>query len=163
MEQELNPPPLNDCGGTCLPPFFLSLEQRLHSTLLVRAIELLRESPGTILSVGQWAEKLGVSREHLTRSLSPVVNAHALLQAARVAMAVVSLTHQDRLEAGRALDNMGYSSRTHAFAVFKHSTGLTPTQFWHRAHDDDRPVHTRCVMLQCPLLGAVLEHHAGSN
>jgi len=94
------------------------LEGKLDSPLLQRAFDELKADPSAFVSVGEWANKVGVSREHLTRSISPIINPHALLQASRVAIALTRLAQQDKLRAGEALDAMGYSSRAHAFAVF---------------------------------------------
>ena len=149
---------LHVCGDQCLPSFFVSLEGKLDSPLLQRAFEELRSDPSAFVSVGEWANRVGVSREHLTRSISPIINPHALLQSSRVAIALTRLAHQDRLRAGEALDAMGYSSRAHAFAVFKKTTVLTPTQFWGRtrkAGDDSM----ECVVDYCPLVGAVLDRY----
>jgi AraC-like DNA-binding protein len=159
MDRALETSPVNDCAGACLTPFFTQIERRVHSPLLTKALHMLEEDPTGVLSVSQWAQRLGVSREHLTRSLSPVVNPHALLRAARVAIAVSTLVRQDRLAAGRALDSMGYSSRTHAFAVFKMTTGMTPTQFWRIAHDPERDPQQRCFVPQCPLVGALVDRY----
>ena len=149
----------HDCGKTCLPNFFTNLESKLESPLLQRAFESLKDDPSAFVSVGEWANEVGVSREHLTRSISPVINPHALLQSARVAIALSRLAGQDRLRAGEALDAMGYSSRAHAFAVFKKTTGLTPTQFWARLHSGEAKGHANCILDYCPLLGAVLDRY----
>jgi len=147
------------CGDRCLPSFFLTLESKLDSPLLQRAFDELKADPSAFVSVGEWANKVGVSREHLTRSISPIINPHALLQASRVAIALTRLAQQDKLRAGEALDAMGYSSRAHAFAVFKKTTGLTPTQFWSRVQKSRVNVvdHSECVVDYCPLVGAVLD------
>lgn len=146
------------CGDHCLPSFFVSLEGKLDSPLLQRAFEELRSDPSAFVSVGEWANRVGVSREHLTRSISPIINPHALLQSSRVAIALTRLAHQDRLRAGEALDAMGYSSRAHAFAVFKKTTGLTPTQFWGRIQKSRKSApDDSCVVDYCPLVGAVLD------
>ncbi len=159
--------PIQDCGRVCLPNFFQTLESKLDSPLLQRAFEELRRDPSKFVSVGEWANEVGVSREHLTRSISPIINPHALLQSARVAIALSRLSGQDRLRAGEALDAMGYSSRAHAFAVFKKTTGLTPTQFFQRMNDDAGESEHRCIIDYCPLLGAVLDrywrHHPEAN
>ena len=149
----------HDCGDVCLPNFFGTLEEKLDSPLLQRAFEELRANPSAYVSVGEWANEVGVSREHLTRSISPIINPHALLQSARVAIALSRLTKQDRLRAGEALDAMGYSSRAHAFAVFKKTTGLTPTQFWARLHTQVSQQDDACIIDFCPLLGAVLDRY----
>lgn len=149
----------HDCGSTCLPHFFTNLENKLDSPLLQRAFESLKHDPSAFVSVGEWANEVGVSREHLTRSISPIINPHALLQSARVAIALSRLGGQDKLRAGEALDAMGYSSRAHAFAVFKKTTGLTPTQFWARLHTPDAKNDTTCILDFCPLLGAVLDRY----
>ena len=137
-----------------------SLETKLETPLLHRAMDVLREDPARMVSVGEWANALGVSREHLTRSISPTISPHALLQAARVCVALAHLARQDKLRAGEALDSMGYNSRAHASAVFKRVTGVTPSEFWNRVHSE-RPMHSECVLGRCPLLGAMLEHHHG--
>ena len=55
---------------------------------------------------------------------------------------------------------MGYSSRAHAFAVFKKTTGLTPTRFWKRLHQPaGESIHSDCILSHCPLLGAVLDRY----
>ena len=149
----------HDCGRTCLPSFFENLESKLDSPLLQRAFEELKSDPSAFVSVGEWANEVGVSREHLTRSISPIINPHALLQSARVAIALSRLAGQDRLRAGEALDAMGYSSRAHAFAVFKKTTGLTPTQFWSRLHSPESKGDSACIVDYCPLLGAVLDRY----
>jgi AraC-like DNA-binding protein len=149
----------HDCGRTCLPTFFTNLESKLESPLLQRAFESLKDDPSAFVSVGEWANEVGVSREHLTRSISPIINPHALLQSARVAIALSRLSGQDKLRAGEALDAMGYSSRAHAFAVFKKTTGLTPTQFWARLHTPDAKQDCNCILDFCPLLGAVLDRY----
>lgn len=149
----------HDCGRTCLPDFFHNLESKLDSPLLQRAFEELKSNPAAFVSVGEWANEVGVSREHLTRSISPIINPHALLQSARVAIALSRLSGQDKLRAGEALDAMGYSSRAHAFAVFKKTTGLTPTQFWSRLHAPEAKNETACIVDYCPLLGAVLDRY----
>jgi AraC-like DNA-binding protein len=148
------------CGDRCLPSFFLSLESKLDSPLLQRAFDELKSDPSAFVSVGEWANKVGVSREHLTRSISPIINPHALLQSSRVAIALTRLARQDKLRAGEALDAMGYSSRAHAFAVFKKTTGLTPTQFWSRIQKSRQASTTsECVVDYCPLVGAVLDRY----
>lgn len=149
----------HDCGRACLPSFFHTLENKLDSPLLQRAFDELRADPAAFVSVGEWANQVGVSREHLTRSISPIINPHALLQSARVAIALSRLTSQDRLRAGEALDAMGYSSRAHAFAVFKKTTGLTPTQFWSRLNSPTGRSSEKCIVEYCPLLGAVLDRY----
>lgn len=149
----------HDCGRICLPSFFHNLEDKLDSPLLQRAFDELRNNPSAFVSVGEWANEVGVSREHLTRSISPIINPHALLQSARVAIALSRLGEQDRLRAGEALDAMGYSSRAHAFAVFKKTTGLTPTQFWSRLNDPAAKASGACIVDYCPLLGAVLDRY----
>ena len=147
------------CGNHCLPNFFVSLEGKLDSPLLQRAFEELRSDPSAFVSVGEWANRVGVSREHLTRSISPIINPHALLQSSRVAIALTRLAHQDRLRAGEALDAMGYSSRAHAFAVFK-----TPTQFWGRIQKSKNGApDDACVVDYCPLVGAVLDRYWRNN
>lgn len=152
------------CGNHCLPNFFVSLEGKLDSPLLQRAFEELRSDPSAFVSVGEWANRVGVSREHLTRSISPIINPHALLQSSRVAIALTRLAHQDRLRAGEALDAMGYSSRAHAFAVFKKTTGLTPTQFWGRIQKARGGApKDACVVDYCPLVGAVLDRYWRNN
>lgn len=153
----------HDCGSTCLPHFFTGLESKLDSPLLQRAFESLKHDPSAFVSVGEWANEVGVSREHLTRSISPIINPHALLQSARVAIALSRLGSQDKLRAGEALDAMGYSSRAHAFAVFKKTTGLTPTQFWARLHTPDAKGDSACILDFCPLLGAVLDRYWRSH
>ena len=120
-------------------------------------MKLLRERPDAYVSVEEWAIEVGVSREHLTRSISPTINPHALLQATRVCLALTTLARQDVLKAGDGLEAMGYSSRAHAFAVFKKVTGLTPTKFWEMAHDPH--VDESCVVERCPLVGAVLDRY----
>jgi AraC-like DNA-binding protein len=145
------------CGRGCLSDYFDSIETNLVSPLAVRAVRLLRQEPTAFLSVGEWAERLQVSREHLTRSISPVINPHALIRATRLSLAMGRLAEQKRLRASLALSVMGYSSRAHAFTVFKSSTGLTPSEWWrrHRAANDDG--RTACVVERCPLLGALLD------
>ena len=64
----------NDCGVSCLPSFFASLERKLDSPLLQRAFDELKANPSAFVSVGEWANEVGVSREHLTRSISPIIN-----------------------------------------------------------------------------------------
>lgn len=148
------------CGDRCLPSFFHSLEDKLDSPLLQRAFDELKADPSAFVSVGEWANKVGVSREHLTRSISPIINPHALLQSSRVAIALTRLARQDKLRAGEALDAMGYSSRAHAFAVFKKTTGLTPTQFWSRIQKSRQTAdNSTCVVDYCPLVGAVLDRY----
>jgi AraC-like DNA-binding protein len=149
----------NDCGSSCLPAFFAALERRLDSPLLQRAFDELKANPSAFVSVGEWANQVGVSREHLTRSISPIINPHALLQASRVAMALSRLAEQDRLRAGEALDAMGYSSRAHAFAVFKKTTGLTPTQYWGRVQARQESGELGCLNTFCPLVGAVVDRY----
>ena len=149
----------NDCGVSCLPAFFFSLERKLDSPLLQRAFDELKADPSAFVSVGEWANEVGVSREHLTRSISPIINPHALLQASRVAIALSRLAGQDRLRAGEALDAMGYSSRAHAFAVFKKTTGLTPTQYWGRVQKQRESGSQECISTFCPLVGAVVDRY----
>lgn len=149
----------NDCGSNCLPAFFSALERRLDSPLLQRAFDELKANPSAFVSVGEWANEVGVSREHLTRSISPIINPHALLQASRVAIALSRLAEQDRLRAGEALDAMGYSSRAHAFAVFKKTTGLTPTQYWGRVQVQRTSGAVGCISTFCPLVGAVVDRY----
>ena len=149
----------NDCGSNCLPAFFAALERRLDSPLLQRAFDELKANPSAFVSVGEWANEVGVSREHLTRSISPIINPHALLQASRVSVALSRLAEQERLRAGEALDAMGYSSRAHAFAVFKKTTGLTPTQYWGRVQEQRGSVDPRCLSTYCPLVGAVVARY----
>lgn len=144
------------CGETCLPAFFNQLESKLEGPLLHRAMYLLREQPTRFVSVEEWANALGITREHLTRCLTPLINPHALLQAARVSVALSQLAKQDRLQAGEALDAMGYRSRAHAFAVFKKTTGLTPTEFWKSIQNKSTP-EPECLLMQCHLLGALLD------
>ena len=148
-----------DCGVSCLPSFFASLERKLDSPLLQRAFDELKANPSAFVSVGEWANEVGVSREHLTRSISPIINPHALLQASRVAIALSRLAGQDRLRAGEALDAMGYSSRAHAFAVFKKTTGLTPTQYWGRVQEQRATQSEECISTFCPLVGAVVDRY----
>ena len=109
--------------------------------------------------MGEWANQVGVSREHLTRSISPIINPHALLQASRVAIALSRLAEQERLRAGEALDAMGYSSRAHAFAVFKKTIGLTPTQYWGRVQEQRISGGMQCISTYCPLVGAVVDRY----
>ena len=154
-----NLPIHNDCGVQCLPSFFSALERKLDSPLLQRAFEELKSNPSAFVSVGEWANQVGVSREHLTRSISPIINPHALLQASRVAIALSRLANQDRLRAGEALDAMGYSSRAHAFAVFKKTTGLTPTQYWGRVQEQRMADSQECISTFCPLVGAVVDRY----
>jgi AraC-like DNA-binding protein len=149
----------NDCGINCLPSFFASLERKLDSPLLQRAFDELKANPSAFVSVGEWANEVGVSREHLTRSISPIINPHALLQASRVAIALSRLAGQDRLRAGEALDAMGYSSRAHAFAVFKKTTGLTPTQYWGKVQAQRQTGDPNCISNFCPLVGAVVDRY----
>jgi len=82
-----------------------------------------------------------------------------LLQASRVAIALSRLAGQDRLRAGEALDAMGYSSRAHAFAVFKKTTGLTPTQYWGRVQEQRETGTMECISTFCPLVGAVVDRY----
>jgi AraC-like DNA-binding protein len=145
------------CADQCLPAFFDGLEEQLDSPLLQRAMGLLRENPTSYVSVEEWAIDIGVSREHLTRSMTPTMNPHALLQATRVCLALTQLARQEKLKAAEALEAMGYSSRAHGFAVFKKVTGTTPTQFWNLMHDPK--VHHRCVLDRCPLVGAMLDRY----
>jgi len=145
------------CAERCLPSFFDGLESRLNSPLLERAMSLLRENPEAYVSVEEWADQVGVSREHLTRSLTPSINPHALLQATRVCLALSELAGQADLKAGSALKVMGYNSRAHAFSVFKNVTGLTPTEFWNLIHTPH--IHEGCVVKRCPLVGAVLDRY----
>jgi len=70
---------------------------------------------------------------------------------------VISWSLNRPLKAGDGLEAMGYSSRAHAFAVFKKVTGLTPTKFWEMAHDPH--VDESCVVERCPLVGAVLDRY----
>ena len=157
-------PVIHDCGAACLPSFFFALEQKLDSPLLQRAFDELKANPSAFVSVGEWANAVGVSREHLTRSISPIINPHALLQSSRVAIALSRLAEQDRLRAGEALDAMGYSSRAHAFAVFKKTTGLTPTQYWGRVQAGrENPDAAGCLVDYCPLLGAVIDRYWRHN
>ena len=149
----------NDCGSSCLPAFFAELERRLDSPLLQRAFDELKANPSAFVSVGEWANEVGVSREHLTRSISPIINPHALLQASRVAIALSRLAEQERLRAGEALDAMGYSSRAHAFAVFKKTIGLTPTQYWGRVQAQRSSCERGCLSTYCPLVGAVVDRY----
>lgn len=145
------------CAQLCLPAFFDGIETKLNSPLLHRAMTLLRDHPDRYVSVEEWANDAGVSREHLTRSIAPTINPHALLQATRVVLALTELAQQPTLQAGQALERMGYNSRAHAFAVFKKVTGLTPTEFWNVLHDPN--IHRSCVVERCPLLGAVLDRY----
>jgi len=147
----------SDCGGICLPAFFQEIESRMESPLLKRAMGLLRENPYAFVAVGEWANALGVSREHLTRAISPIISPHALLQAARVSVALSRLAGQGKLRAGEALDAMGYNSRAHAFSVFKKTTGVSPTEYWNRLQDHDHS--DACAVATCPLLGAVIHTH----
>lgn len=149
------------CAQLCLPAFFDGIESRLNSPLLHRAMELLRDNPEKFVSVEEWATEAGVSREHLTRSIAPTINPHALLQATRVCLALTELAQQPTLQAGQALERMGYNSRAHAFAVFKKVTGLTPTEFWNTLHDPN--IHSSCVVERCPLVGAVLDRYKRTN
>jgi AraC-like DNA-binding protein len=149
------------CAERCLPAFFDGIDAKLNSPLLHRAMELLRDNPERYVSVEEWAMDAGVSREHLTRSIAPTINPHALLQASRVCLALSELAQQDTLQAGRALERMGYNSRAHAFAVFKKVTGLTPTEFWNTIHDPE--IHDSCVVKRCPLVGAVLDRYKRSG
>ena len=146
-----------DCGGICLPAFFEGIERRMESPLLKRAMSVLRENPYSFVAVGEWANALGVSREHLTRAISPIISPHSLLQAARVSVALSRLSGQKKLRAGEALDAMGYNSRAHAFSVFKKTTGCSPTEYWQRLQSHDHS--DACAVATCPLLGAVLHTH----
>lgn len=147
----------SDCAQKCLPSFFDGLESKFETSLLSKAMELLRENPDAYVSVEEWAGDVGVSREHLTRSLTPTINPHALLQATRVCLALSELAKQETLHAGKALKIMGYNSRAHAFSVFKKTTGLTPSEFWELLHAPT--VHHACVVQRCPLVGAVLDRY----
>ncbi len=147
----------SNCEASCLPGFFNGLEEKLSNPMLQRALELLRQDPRAYVSVEEWAMDVGVSREHLTRTLAPTINPHALLQAARVILALSELSDQKSLHAGSALESMGYNSRAHAFAVFKKTTGMTPTEYWNQARDES--VHASCVLHRCPLLGATLDRY----
>lgn len=147
----------SDCGGVCLPAFFEEIERRMETPLLKRAMGVLRQNPYAFVAVGEWAGAIGVSREHLTRAISPIISPHALLQAARVSVALSRLANQERLRAGEALDAMGYNSRAHAFAVFKKTTGASPTEYWTRLQNHDHG--EACAVATCPLLGAVIHTH----
>lgn len=152
------------CGRGCLSEYFDSIESSLTSPLAVRAVRLLRQEPTAFLSVGEWAERLQVSREHLTRSISPVINPHALIRATRLSLAMGRLGEQKRLRASLALSIMGYSSRAHAFTVFKSSTGLTPSEWWRRHRTAGEEGRNACVVERCPLLGALLDRaHEHTN
>ena len=48
----------NDCGVSCLPAFFGSLERKLDSPLLQRAFDELKANPSAFVSVGEWAKSL---------------------------------------------------------------------------------------------------------
>jgi AraC-like DNA-binding protein len=145
-----------DCGSTCLPNWLDDIGARLENRLARRAFEEFRAHPTNFVSVGEWAAHVGVSREHLTRSISPVINPHALILATRLALSMARLARQDTLRAGEALDLMGYSSRAHAFMVFKNQTGLTPSEWWRRYRS--RPSGSgACLLDRCPLLSALLD------
>ena len=145
-----------DCGTSCLPNWLNDIEGRLENRLARRAFEEFRAHPTNFVSVGEWAAHVGVSREHLTRSISPVINPHALILATRLALAMSRLASQETLRAGEALDLMGYSSRAHAFMVFKNQTGLTPSEWWRRYRN--RPKGgPGCFIERCPLLSALLD------
>jgi AraC-like DNA-binding protein len=148
-------PDLLNCGGSCLDAWFDSIRRRIKSSLAERAIECLRQNPTAFVSVGQWANTCGVTREHLTRCVSPAIRPHALLRATRVAVAMETLAHQYKLNAMLALKSMGYSSLSHGFTVFKSVTGITPSQWWRRLRRKKaRP--GQCMCRRCPLLGATL-------
>lgn len=145
-----------DCGTSCLPNWLNDIGGRLENRLARRAFEEFRAHPTNFVSVGEWAAHVGVSREHLTRSISPVINPHALILATRLALAMSRLAGQETLRAGEALDLMGYSSRAHAFMVFKNQTGYTPSEWWRRYRN--RTAGTPgCFIERCPLLGALLD------
>jgi AraC-like DNA-binding protein len=147
----------SDCGVTCLPAFLDSIGARISSPVAARALRLLRREPMSFVSVGEWAARIHVSREHLTRTLSPVINPHALILATRVSLVMTAVAQQPRLRAGKALDLMGFSSRAHAFTAFKTVTGLTPSEWWHR-HQKDRIAGRRsCLVDRCPLVGSLLD------
>jgi AraC-like DNA-binding protein len=145
-----------DCGTTCLPNWLDDIGSRLENRLARRAFAEFRAQPTNFVSVGEWAVHVGVSREHLTRSISPVINPHALILATRLALAMARLSRQDTLRAGEALDLMGYSSRAHAFMVFKKQTGLTPSEWWRRYRARPKDA-TGCLIDRCPLLSALLD------
>jgi AraC-like DNA-binding protein len=141
-------PPPTHCGIHCLFDYLDKLNGRLQSPTARRALALIRDEPTSFVSVGQWAEKLGISREHLTRTLSPIITPHALMLAVRLALAMQRLAHQTDPRAGEALQIMGYSSRAHAFTVFRLSTGMTPTEWWRR-YSQPAPGVKVCLAHNC--------------
>jgi AraC-like DNA-binding protein len=67
------------------------------------------------------------------------------------------LAQQDVLHAGEALSIMGYSSRAHAFTVFRMTTGMTPSEWWHKYHDSASE-REKCLSIQCLFQAKTLEH-----
>lgn len=147
------------CGIRCFNDYLTDLESRLKSGLARRAIAVLRAEPTAFVSVGEWASRLGVSREHLTRTFSPVITPHALILSMRQALAMQRLSQQSVLRAGEALSIMGYSSRAHAFTVFRLTTGMTPSEWWHRYHNSPSE-REKCMSIKCLFQEETLEHHS---
>lgn len=145
-----------DCGIKCFTEYLERLEGRLKSGLARRALALLRAEPTAFVSVGEWASRLGVSREHLTRTFSPVITPHALILAMRQALAMQRLSQQSVLRASEALSIMGYSSRAHAFTVFRLTTGMTPSEWWRRYHNANSNPE-KCLSIRCLFQQQTLE------
>jgi AraC-like DNA-binding protein len=148
------------CQGPSRSLFLRTLQRRMPSPLLRDAVQLIRTDPTRFVSVGEWASELGVSREHLTRRISPVVTPHTLLMAARLCAAVWRLRNQAHLHADDALDALGYNSRAHAFAMFKRYFGVTPAQFWQTNRANDPTGDVGCGSSCCPMLAALVESTA---
>jgi len=148
------PVSVDTCEMTCLPQWLDRVQERIQSPLARKAMHILRNEPTAFVSVGEWANRLNVSREHLTRSFSGSATPHSVLLSTRLVLAMGKLARQERLRAGEALDVMGYSSRAHAFTVFKSAIGMTPSQWWqlNRRRDELKG----CVVERCPLLGAII-------
>lgn len=151
-----------NCAENCLPAFLDSLQRRMDTPLLQEAFASLRDHIGEDMSVGEWAQRLEVSREHLSRQMSSRVQPHALLKGIRVAIAISRLAARRDEPANAAMDLMGYNSRAHAFRVFRELTGLSPTEFRERLWGDDRESDPGlCVVDRCPLVTAILHGHDG--
>jgi len=148
------------CQGPSQSVFLRTLQRRMPSPLLREAVQLIRTDPTRFVSVGEWASTLGVSREHLTRRISPFVTPHTLLMAARLCAAVWRLRNQPHLHTEEALDALGYNSRAHAFAMFKRYFGVTPAQFWQANRTEEPTGDVGCGSSCCPMLAALVESSA---
>lgn len=150
----------SDCAQTCLPSFLDSLQRRMDTPLLQEAFAALRDHTGEDMSVGEWAQRLDVSREHLSRQMSSKVHPHALLKGIRVAIAISRLASRRDEPANVAMDLMGYNSRAHAFRVFRELTELSPSEYRERLWGEDRHHDPGlCVVDRCPLVTAILHGH----